>query len=67
MKIIAFFQALIRWLPSIRSQQVNVVLTGKDEPNTGLVNIISYDLLVKKIWEVKKVDYQVIIAVSKNF
>jgi SWI/SNF-related matrix-associated actin-dependent regulator 1 of chromatin subfamily A len=58
---------LIRWLPSIRPEQVNVVLTGKDEPSIGLVNVISYDLLTKKIKEIQKVGYKVIIAVSINF
>ncbi|CAB4035184.1 SWI SNF-related matrix-associated actin-dependent regulator of chromatin subfamily A 1, partial [Paramuricea clavata] len=55
-------RALIRWLPSVRPEQVNVVLTGKDEPSIGLVNVISYDLLTKKIKEIQKVGYKVIIA-----
>ncbi len=45
---------------------MNVVLTGKDSPNVGLVNVLSYDLLVKKIRDVQKVGYKVIIVVSVN-
>ena len=59
-------QSLIRWLPSLKPEQVNVVLTGKDSPNIGLVNVISYDLLVKKIREIQKVGYKVVIVVSVN-
>ena len=59
-------QSLIRWLPSLKPEQVNVVLTGKDSPNIGRVNVISYDLLVKKIREIQKVGYKVVIVVSVN-
>ena len=55
-------RSLTRWLPSVKPQQVNVVLTGKDSPNAGLVNVISYDLLVKKIREIQKVGYKVVIV-----
>ena len=43
---------------------MNVVFTGKDNPNIGLVNIISYDLMAKKIKEIQKVGYKVVISVS---
>ena len=55
-------RSLFRWLPSVKPQQVNVVFTGKDSPNVGLVNVISYDLLVKKIREIQKVGYKVVIV-----
>lgn len=65
-RVFGVFQSLIRWLPeSLRPEQVNVVLTGKDEPNVGLVNVMSYELLVKKSKEIQTFGYQVIIVVSQ--
>ena len=43
---------------------INVVLTGKDDPTAGLINIISYDLMSKCVEELKKKQFRVIIAVS---
>ncbi|KAB5577301.1 hypothetical protein PHYPO_G00208310 [Pangasianodon hypophthalmus] len=40
-------EALRRWLPSVAEGSINVVVTGKDSLRSGLVNIISYDLLSK--------------------
>ncbi|XP_036400529.1 SWI/SNF-related matrix-associated actin-dependent regulator of chromatin subfamily A-like protein 1 [Megalops cyprinoides] len=40
-------EAFRRWLPSVRPDSINVVVTGKDQLRSGLVNIISYDLLSK--------------------
>ena len=60
-------QAFIKWVPSIDPQYINVVFRGKDSPTLGLINIISYDLLPKFTEEVKKKQFQVIIAVSLIF
>ena len=54
----------MKWLPSVDPQFINVVLTGKDSPTAGLVNIISYDLLSKFMDDLKKKQFRVIIAVS---
>lgn len=38
-------QAFRRWLPSLSADNINVVVKAKDSLQSGLVNIISYDLL----------------------
>ncbi|KAM9710026.1 SWI/SNF-related matrix-associated actin-dependent regulator of chromatin subfamily A-like protein 1 [Menidia menidia] len=38
-------EAFRRWLPSLTPDSVNVVVKAKDNLRSGLVNIISYDLL----------------------
>ncbi|KAI5618620.1 SWI/SNF-related matrix-associated actin-dependent regulator of chromatin subfamily A-like protein 1 [Silurus asotus] len=40
-------EAIRRWLPSVAADSINVVVTGKDCLRSGLINIISYDLLSK--------------------
>ncbi|KAG7330920.1 hypothetical protein KOW79_004889 [Hemibagrus wyckioides] len=40
-------EALRRWLPSVAEDSINVVVTGKDCLQSGLITIISYDLLSK--------------------
>uniref|UniRef100_A0A8C5HNE5 SWI/SNF-related matrix-associated actin-dependent regulator of chromatin subfamily A-like protein 1 n=1 Tax=Gouania willdenowi TaxID=441366 RepID=A0A8C5HNE5_GOUWI len=38
-------EAFRRWLPSLNPDSINVVVKAKDELRSGLVSIISYDLL----------------------
>ncbi|XP_070770465.1 SWI/SNF-related matrix-associated actin-dependent regulator of chromatin subfamily A-like protein 1 [Enoplosus armatus] len=38
-------EAFRRWLPSLNPDSINVVVKAKDNLRSGLVNIISYDLL----------------------
>ncbi|KAK7939531.1 hypothetical protein WMY93_002857 [Mugilogobius chulae] len=38
-------EAFKRWLPSLSPENINVVVKAKDKVRSGLVNIISYDLL----------------------
>ncbi|KAM6986962.1 SWI/SNF-related matrix-associated actin-dependent regulator of chromatin subfamily A-like protein 1 [Aplochiton taeniatus] len=38
-------EAFIRWLPSLKPEDINVVVKAKDHLCSGLVNITSYDLL----------------------
>ncbi|XP_034549236.1 SWI/SNF-related matrix-associated actin-dependent regulator of chromatin subfamily A-like protein 1 [Notolabrus celidotus] len=38
-------EAFRRWLPSLSADSINVVVKAKDNLRSGLVNIISYDLL----------------------
>ena len=59
-------QALEKWLPSLDPDSINVVLTGKDDATAGLVNIMSYDLMSRKVDELSKVGFQVIILVSQS-
>ncbi|XP_076858649.1 SWI/SNF-related matrix-associated actin-dependent regulator of chromatin subfamily A-like protein 1 isoform X1 [Brachyhypopomus gauderio] len=40
-------EAFQRWLPSVAADDINVVVKGRDSLCSGLVNIISYDLLSK--------------------
>uniref|UniRef100_A0A4W4H7G0 SWI/SNF-related matrix-associated actin-dependent regulator of chromatin subfamily A-like protein 1 n=1 Tax=Electrophorus electricus TaxID=8005 RepID=A0A4W4H7G0_ELEEL len=40
-------EAFQRWLPSIAMDSINIVLKGRDSLCSGLVNIVSYDLLSK--------------------
>jgi len=64
---ITWQQAFVKWLPSVDPQYVNVVLTGKDSPTAGLVNIISYDLLSKCMDDLNKKQFRVIIADECHF
>ncbi|KAH9492456.1 SWI/SNF- matrix-associated actin-dependent regulator of chromatin sub A-like protein 1 [Bulinus truncatus] len=58
-------QQIKKWLPSV--VDINVVETGKDSAVSGLVNIISYDLLSKKDKELKKQSFKVIIMDESHF
>nr|DBA19612.1 TPA: hypothetical protein GDO54_015415 [Pyxicephalus adspersus] len=40
-------EAFHRWLPSIRPDSINVIVTGRDSQSASLINIVSYDLLGK--------------------
>lgn len=56
-------QAFLQWLPSLKPEQINVVVTGKDRLTTGLVNIVSFDLL-SKLEKQLKIPFKVVIIVS---
>lgn len=56
-------QAFLQWLPSLRPEDTNVVVTGKDRLTAGLVNIVSFDLLSKLEKQVKT-HFKVVIIVS---
>ncbi|XP_078655878.1 SWI/SNF-related matrix-associated actin-dependent regulator of chromatin subfamily A-like protein 1 [Branchiostoma floridae x Branchiostoma belcheri] len=64
-------EAFHRWLPSVDPQAVTVMLTGKDNPRSGLVTITSYDLMVRCSQQIRARGYRVIIMdeshVLKNF
>ncbi|CAJ0949171.1 unnamed protein product [Ranitomeya imitator] len=40
-------EAFHRWLPSVRSDSINVIVTGRDSQSASLINIVSFDLLGK--------------------
>ncbi|XP_052808789.1 SWI/SNF-related matrix-associated actin-dependent regulator of chromatin subfamily A-like protein 1 isoform X2 [Mya arenaria] len=54
-------QQFQRWIPTLNPQTINVVVTGKDSCTSGLINILSYDLMARKAEELKKKMFQVII------
>lgn len=56
-------QAFLRWLPSLNPGHINVVVTGKDRLTTGLVNIVSFDLL-SRLEKQLKTPFKVVIIVS---
>ncbi|XP_073490506.1 SWI/SNF-related matrix-associated actin-dependent regulator of chromatin subfamily A-like protein 1 [Aquarana catesbeiana] len=40
-------EAFHRWLPCVRPDSINVIVTGRDSQSASLINIVSYDLLGK--------------------
>lgn len=64
---ITWQQAFMKWLPSVDPDHINVILTGKDSPTAGLINIISYDLLSKCVEDVKRKQFRVIIVDECHF
>ena len=56
-------QAFKRWVPSLPEVEINVVLTSKSSATSGLVNIISYDLLVKMAKDAQAKKFKTVIAV----
>ena len=59
-------QQFQRWVPSLDPQQISVAVTGKDSCSSGLVNILSYDLMSKKGDMLRRIHFQVIIMVMMN-
>lgn len=59
-------QAFLRWLPSLRPENVNVVVNGKGSLTAGLVNIVSFDLL-SKLERQLKTSVKVVIIDESHF
>ncbi|XP_052048386.1 SWI/SNF-related matrix-associated actin-dependent regulator of chromatin subfamily A-like protein 1 isoform X2 [Apodemus sylvaticus] len=59
-------QAFLRWLPSLRPEDINVVVTGKGRLTAGLVNIVSFDLLCKLERQLKT-PFKVVIVDESHF
>lgn len=57
-------QAFRRWLPSLSPDSINVVVKAKDSLHSGLVNIISYDLLSRMDKQQPGSPFKVLIMVS---
>ncbi len=57
-------QAFKRWIPSLVDADINVILTTKGCGSFCLVNIISYDLLVRMSKDITEHRFSAIIAVS---
>ncbi|KAL1267382.1 hypothetical protein QQF64_032745 [Cirrhinus molitorella] len=60
-------EAFRRWLPSVRADSINVVVTGRDSLCSGLVNIISYDLLNRMDKKQPSSPFSVIIMDESHF
>ncbi|XP_016324862.1 SWI/SNF-related matrix-associated actin-dependent regulator of chromatin subfamily A-like protein 1 [Sinocyclocheilus anshuiensis] len=60
-------EAFRRWLPSVRADSINVVVTGKDNLRSGLINIISYDLLNRMDKQQPSSPFSVIIMDESHF
>lgn len=60
-------EAFRRWLPSIRADSINVVVKGRDSLRSGLINIISYDLLNKMDKQQPSSPFSVIIMDESHF
>ncbi|XP_066137040.1 SWI/SNF-related matrix-associated actin-dependent regulator of chromatin subfamily A-like protein 1 isoform X1 [Saccopteryx bilineata] len=59
-------QAFLRWLPSLNPAHISVVETSKDCLTTGLVNIVSFDLLSKMEKQIKT-PFKVVIIDESHF
>ncbi|XP_071966127.1 SWI/SNF-related matrix-associated actin-dependent regulator of chromatin subfamily A-like protein 1 isoform X2 [Antedon mediterranea] len=60
-------EMLQKWLPSIDPEKVNVVQKVKECGTSGLVNILSYELLARKAAEIKSKTFQDESHFLKNF
>ena len=58
-------QAFKQWLPLLSEADINVILSAKLSGTSGLVNIISYDLLNKMAKELQERKFMAVIAVSR--
>ncbi len=55
----------MRWAPSLDEDSINVVNSGKEDPVSGTVNILSYDLLPKHVKRLTEEKIRLVIAVSQ--
>ncbi|GAB1603374.1 SWI/SNF-related matrix-associated actin-dependent regulator of chromatin subfamily A-like protein 1 isoform X2 [Argonauta hians] len=60
-------QQIRRWVPSLDPQEINVVLKGKDNCTSGMVNILSYDIMSKKSKELLAKKFKVVIMDESHF
>ncbi|XP_046902966.1 SWI/SNF-related matrix-associated actin-dependent regulator of chromatin subfamily A-like protein 1 isoform X2 [Hypomesus transpacificus] len=60
-------EAFQRWLPSVKPDSINVVVTGKDNLHSGLVNIVSYDLLSRMDKQLLAKPFNVLIMDESHF
>ncbi|XP_076018014.1 SWI/SNF-related matrix-associated actin-dependent regulator of chromatin subfamily A-like protein 1 [Genypterus blacodes] len=60
-------EAFRRWLPSLSPDSINVVVKAKDNLRSGLVNIISYDLLSRMDKQQPGNPFQVLIMDESHF
>ncbi|XP_037542322.1 SWI/SNF-related matrix-associated actin-dependent regulator of chromatin subfamily A-like protein 1 [Nematolebias whitei] len=60
-------EAFRRWLPSLSPNSINVVVKAKDDMRSGLVNIISYDLLSRVGKQPHQNSFSVLIMDESHF
>ncbi|KAG7502720.1 SWI SNF-related matrix-associated actin-dependent regulator of chromatin subfamily A 1 [Solea senegalensis] len=60
-------EAFRRWLPSLSPDSINVVVKAKDNLRSGLVNIISYDLLSRMDKQLPGKPFNVLIMDESHF
>lgn len=60
-------QQLRRWVPSLDPQSINIVLKSKDNCTSGLVNILSYDIMTKQKKELLTKRFRIIIMDESHF
>ncbi|XP_029641576.1 SWI/SNF-related matrix-associated actin-dependent regulator of chromatin subfamily A-like protein 1 isoform X2 [Octopus sinensis] len=60
-------QQIRRWVPSLDPQEINVALKGKDSGVSGMVNILSYDLMSKKSNELLTKKFKIVIMDESHF
>lgn len=63
----AWADALLRWLPSLKSKEVCVAFNTKVDLWSGLVAIVSYDLAVRFKETLKSRQFQIVIADECHF
>uniref|UniRef100_H3AS33 SWI/SNF-related matrix-associated actin-dependent regulator of chromatin subfamily A-like protein 1 n=1 Tax=Latimeria chalumnae TaxID=7897 RepID=H3AS33_LATCH len=60
-------EAFHRWLPSVSPDSINMIVKGKDSLTSGLINIISYDLLSKVDKQLLAANFKVVIMDESHF
>ncbi|RXM28966.1 SWI/SNF-related matrix-associated actin-dependent regulator of chromatin subfamily A-like protein 1 [Acipenser ruthenus] len=60
-------EAFQRWLPSVKADSINVIVKGKDNLTSGIINIISYDLLSKMDKQLLGTSFKVLIMDESHF
>uniref|UniRef100_A0A672JLD9 SWI/SNF-related matrix-associated actin-dependent regulator of chromatin subfamily A-like protein 1 n=1 Tax=Salarias fasciatus TaxID=181472 RepID=A0A672JLD9_SALFA len=60
-------EAFRRWLPSLRPDSINVVVKARDSLRSGLINIISYDLLSRTDKQQQGNPFNVLIMDESHF
>ncbi|XP_033099293.1 SWI/SNF-related matrix-associated actin-dependent regulator of chromatin subfamily A-like protein 1 [Anneissia japonica] len=60
-------ETLQKWLPSIDPDSINVVQKVKESGTSGLINILSYDLMSRKAAELKSKKFHVVIMDESHF
>lgn len=63
----AWKEQILRWLPSVNPQDINVIVTSKENNTSGDVVIISYDLMVRRQKELLNKSFKIIIMDESHF
>eukprot|EP00920_Eleutheroschizon_duboscqi_P012094 GHVT01028981.1.p1 GENE.GHVT01028981.1~~GHVT01028981.1.p1 ORF type:complete len:364 (-),score=19.00 GHVT01028981.1:26-1093(-) len=63
----AWRDQFLKWVPSIDPQEINVMVSGKDKCTSGLINILSYDMLSKQQKQLQAANFDIIIVDESHF